>query len=327
MKTFLLFLPVFALFTLSCSHSTFHRVPASDPSISSLSQFMEALERAKDGDVITLDYKSIFDLTHEKTIEIKKAITIRGYPSPFKIGQPHFFSKGKPAPMFRITSANVVFNGLKIEGFEKDSKKEEIAELNRQGVKGVYQFPITQGIQINASNVTIKNSELMGFSHAAIIMTNAQNIVIENNNIHHNQRSGLGYGITLSQNSKAIIHNNQFDYNRHSIAGTGHSGQSYVAHHNTFGANHIDSPLDMHGGKDRKDGTQIAGRRVEIRDNVILTKDVPAFIHRGVAEEGVYIYHNVFHYFWKNDAIGYSNGITKKNLPKHKFKFYDNTFK
>jgi hypothetical protein len=327
MKTFYFYVTAFALLTLSCSQSPFKRLPASSLSIANLSQLLEALERAQDGDVITLDYKSSFDLTHEKTIEINKAITIRGYPSPFNIGQPHFFSKGRPAPMFRITSPNVVIDGLKIEGFEKDSKKDEIAELNRQGIKGVYQFPITQGIQINASNVTIKNSELMGFSHAAIIMTNAQNIIIEHNNIHHNQRSGLGYGITLSQNSKAIINNNQFDFNRHSIAGTGHSGQSYVAHHNTFGANHIDSPLDMHGGKDRKDGTQIAGRRIEIRDNVILTKDVPAFIHRGIAEEGVYIYRNVFHYFWKSDAIGYSNGITKTQLTKNKFRFYDNTFK
>jgi hypothetical protein len=313
------------LLFISCSHTSVVREPSSLNLVASLPQLYDALERAQSGETILLDSNASFDFTHQPTLVIDKTITIKSVATnPFK-RKAYFFSKGKPAPLMRITAANVVISGLKIEGYEKDTKKVEIEKLNAQGIKGVYQFPITRGIEIKNHGVKIENCEIFGFSHAAIALENSKNVIIEHNHIHHNQRLGLGYGVVLSGQSQANIVHNIFDYNRHSVAGTGHSGQSYSANHNNFGPNHTHSTLDMHGGADRKDGTQIAGKRVEIRDNIVESKDVPVFVHRGVAEEGVYIYRNTI-YRKKKKSIGYYN-VTEKDVPKHKFKFYDNNFK
>ncbi|NDG85438.1 MAG: right-handed parallel beta-helix repeat-containing protein, partial [Proteobacteria bacterium] len=238
-----------------------------------------------------------------------------------------FFSKHKPLPLLRIKASGVVLDGLFIEGFERDSKKKEIIELNRKGIKGVYQFPVTRGIDIEAANTTIKNCEIAGFSHAAIFMLEGSSAVIESNSIHHNQRWGLGYGVALHQRSTALIKGNRFDYNRHSIAGSGFSGQSYEAEANEFGVHHSDSPLDMHGGKDRSDGTSIAGKRVEIHHNVVLYSGQPVFIHRGIAEDFVSIHDNEIHHPKPDQAIGYFNGVTRANLPAGKFRYYKNRFK
>jgi parallel beta-helix repeat protein len=314
-------------FILSCSQWSPERNPAGSMVVQSLEQLKDRIERAEDGEIILINKYAAFDLTYEKPIVISKRISLRGHPNPGENARPHFFSFGKPLPMFDIKAEGVVFFGLKLEGTEKDSKISEIIELNKQGIKGVYKFPVIRGIDINASNVVIKNCEIMGFSHSGIFIQKAKNITIEENYIHHNQRWGLGYGVTLSEASTATITRNTFNFNRHSIAGTGHSGQSYEAAYNWFGKDHNDTPLDMHGGRDRGDKTQVAGRRVDIHHNVILTTKVKSFIHRGIAEDTVLIHHNSFYYKTVDEAIGYYNGVTKQNLPAGKFKFYDNELK
>ena len=321
MKSFILLLLI-----SSCTQFSNIRKPSSLDSshVNTVAQLREMIARANNGDTIKIDQYMAFNMTDETTIVIDKSITIMGYPDPGEDKRAHFFSFGKPLPMFKITAPNVTISGIKFEGTETDSKKSEIIELNRQGIKGVYKFPVIRGLDINASNVIIKNCEFKGFSHAAIFISDAKNILIEENYIHHNQRWGLGYGVTLNGASTAKITRNTFNYNRHSIAGTGHSGQSYEASYNWFGPNHNDTPLDMHGGKDRKDGTQIAGKKVDIHHNRILTKNVKAFIHRGIPEDSVLFYKNVISTKTIDATIGYYNGVTKSTLPAEKFKYFQN---
>jgi len=321
---------LYLLLALSCAYHSpgpIGRNPSGLSLVTTYGQLKDRLERARPGERILIDKDAMFDVTNEGTLVIDKAVTLEGYPDPGEKDRATFFHSGKALPMFNIKAPKVKLIGLKFEGVEKDTKKEEIIRLNAQGVKGVYKFPVTRGVDINASDVEISNCEFEGFSHSAIFITGAKNVVIDLNYIHHNQRFGLGYGVALNLGSTAKITRNTFDYNRHSIAGTGHSGQSYEASYNFFGTHHIDTPLDMHGGKDRGDKTQIAGKLVVIHHNLIMGTSVAAFIHRGIAEERVEFYANTLYFKDQDKSIGYYNGVSKKSLPKEKFKYYGNFFK
>lgn len=115
---------------------------------------------------------------------------------------------------------------------------------------------------------------------------------IHHNFIHHCQYNGLGYGVTVDQAS-ALIEYNLFDWNRHSLAGTGRPGSGYIARHNVELGVSLSHCFDMHGGRDRKDGTDVAGTSIEIYNNTFRAPETPVVI-RGVPEEKCDVYRNWF---------------------------------
>jgi hypothetical protein len=331
-------LPFFCLsLTLSCSQFFSKRAPAnvyegSDDEDSSYNfevvDDVEALRariaNAKEGEVIVLNPKSVFDFTDKLPLVLKKKIILKGQKSSDSKERPLFINKKVPYPMISVEADGVVIERIKLEGLQIDAKKEEIIALNKKGIKGVYQFPVTRGIHVKSNNVVIRDCIIKGFSHAAIYAENALNLLVEHNMITYNQRWGLGYGVALHLKSTAFITRNHFNFNRHSIAGSGSIGQSYEASYNYFGSNHNDSPLDMHGGKDRGDGTNIAGLTVHIHHNKISDGVNFAFIHRGIAQDKVIFEHNLLSHKDHAKVIGFYNGVTKANLPSSKFIYQNN---
>ena len=100
----------------------------------------------------------------------------------------------------------------------------------------------------------------------------------------------LGYG----EQVQALIEYNVFDYNRHSIAGTGKPGNAYEARHNVEIGHAISHYFDLHGGSDRNDGTNIAGDWLRIHHNSFLGAPQRAVVIRGVPIEGADISRNWF---------------------------------
>jgi len=88
----------------------------------------------------------------------------------------------------------------------------------------------------------------------------------------NNQRNGLGYGVShgYGKNISSLVECNLFDYNRHSIAGTGVPGNSYEARNNVELGASLSHNFDMHGGKGRRDGTDIAGTKILIHHNTFM---------------------------------------------------------
>ncbi|NQT52575.1 hypothetical protein HQ576_11015, partial [bacterium] len=115
---------------------------------------------------------------------------------------------------------------------------------------------------------------------------------IHHNFIHHCQYQGLGYGVCHGT-AASLVEQNLFDWNRHSIAGTGRPGNSYVARHNVELGVSLSHCFDMHGGRDRRDGTDIAGTAIEIYNNTFRAPQTPVVI-RGVPEEKCEVHHNWF---------------------------------
>src|SRR5690606_21058002 len=114
------------------------------------------------------------------------------------------------------------------------------------------------------------------------------------NYFHHNRRFGLGYGITVD-GGEALIVANYFDFNRHDIAGTGRLGSAYEVCYNVFLSNTYSDSIDMHGGRDRGDGTDIAGDYMYVYNNYFerIRDNRKAAWIRGIPEKKSFFENNI----------------------------------
>jgi hypothetical protein len=141
-----------------------------------------------------------------------------------------------------------------------------------------------QGIGIGGSDVEIDNNQIWGFAHSAV--GGGSNIHVHHNYIHHNSRTGLGYGVTAADDS--IIEYNHFNHNRHSVAGSG--DESYTARYNYVGPRSISHIFDMH---------EPGGETIKIHHNTVRAveqdddnKNTPAVTIRGTPSDVADIHHN-----------------------------------
>ena len=197
-------------------------------------------------------------------------------------------------PLVRVTGPNVRITGLRIRGPNprRHLEHHRRAFREKKGRSYYYKFPTSEGIHTAHPGLEVDNCELAGWSHAAIYLHAGDRHHIHHNFIHHNQYNGLGYGISHDTASSSIEYN-LFDWNRHSIAGTGRPGCNYIARHNVELGESLSHCFDMHGGRDRKDGTAIAGTSIEIYNNTFRAAQTPVVI-RGVPEEICEVHHNWF---------------------------------
>jgi hypothetical protein len=205
-----------------------------------------------------------------------------------------------------VTGDGVRITGLRLRGPDPKRRVEYHRWVFYEGHGGdpaYYKFPCSQGVGTDRANLEVDNCELSGWSQTAIGLYGESKHHLHHNHIHHNQRMGLGYGVTVARKAWVLIEYNLFDANKHSIAGTGEPGCGYEARHNVAlpgpvrlpdfaGQSHI---FDMHGGVDRQDGTNIAGDAIEIHHNTFATDEVQAVNIRGVPSRLAHIYRNWFY--------------------------------
>ncbi len=197
--------------------------------------------------------------------------------------------------MIRAGGPAVRITGLRIQG---PCAKRYLDHHRRSfgpggaGSSYYYKFPTSDGITTQHSRLEVDNCEISAFAHAGISLAQGEGHCVHHNFIHHCQYNGLGYGISHDRAS-SLIECNRFDWNRHSIAGTGRPGCSYVARNNVELGESLSHCFDMHVGRDRKDGTDIAGTVIEIDHNTFRAPQ-PAVVIRGVPEKQCDVHHNWF---------------------------------
>ncbi|MFQ5809113.1 MAG: right-handed parallel beta-helix repeat-containing protein [Armatimonadota bacterium] len=276
-------------------------VTSGDYTVDSLESLVEALSKAQAGQVVFIPGDVQIDLTSliyidQLVLEVPAGVTLaseRGHNGSW--GGKLTSDALKTPVMIQPTGPNVRITGLRIRG---PNTKRYIDHHSRafrgegEGHSYYYKFPTQDGIRTEHPGLEVDNCEIAGWGHAGIAVRDGDGHHFHHNYIHDCQYQGLGYGISHNTAS-SLIEYNRFDSNRHSIAGTGRPGCSYVARHNVELGTSLSHCFDMHGGRDRKDGTNIAGTTIEIYNNTFRAPQTPIVI-RGVPQDTCEVHHNWF---------------------------------
>lgn len=276
-------------------------ITGGDHTAKTLEELIEALQKAQPKEVVFLPGETEIDLTtsiyiDEFVLKIPAGVTLAGERGHRGSLGALLTSDALDTPvMIRAMGANVRITGLRIRGPNKKRYLDHHRRAFGKDGKGhsyYYKFPTQDGIQTRHEGLEVDNCDISGFGHAGICLRDGGDHEVHHNYIHHCQYNGLGYGVSHNTAS-SVIEYNLFDKNRHSIAGTGRPGCSYVARHNLELGTSLSHCFDMHGGRDRDDNTNIAGTSIAIHNNTFRAPQTPAVI-RGVPQETCQVHHNWF---------------------------------
>ncbi|MFC6099480.1 hypothetical protein [Olivibacter domesticus] len=269
-------------------------------------ELIDALKRSKRGEVVYIKDDAVIDLSNVKKLIIPGGVTLAsGRGKGNSKGALLFTKTNGTRPLIGTGGNDIRITGIRIEGPDTEiyakgnalaGKSAEDLKKNRLNYyrKNMYGVPVSDGVTSWHQNLEIDNCELYGWTYGAIhLRGKGVRSNIHHNYIHHNQRFGLGYGVVLD-GSTALIKANLFDFNRHSVAGTGRKNTGYEVCYNKFMENNNGTwAIDMHGGKDRNDGTDLAGSDLLIHNNTIRLNDgALAVVIRGIPSKEAKIYDN-----------------------------------
>jgi len=275
-------------------------VSEGDFTAGNLDELIEALAKAKAGQTVFIPGETMIDCTarvyiEELVLEIPAGVILAG-------NRGHNGSRGallcsdalKTRPLIRVMGPGVRITGLRIQG---PNPKRYLDHHHRSFAEGrgheyYYRFPVSDGIMTEASDLEVDNCDITAWSHSGIFLRDGEGHYIHHCFIHHCQYAGLGYGVS-HDTASSLIERNLFDFNRHSIAGTGRPGCSYEARHNVELGTSLSHCFDMHGGGDRRDGTDIAGTKILIHHNTFRAPQTPIVI-RGVPQDVCRVNNNWF---------------------------------
>jgi hypothetical protein len=268
----------------------------------SLPELIQALKSAQRGQVVFLRGDLEIDITEwwytdQLVLEIPVGVTLAGDRGVNGSPGPLIFSDAfETHPLIRTGGPDVTLTGVRLRGPDSKIRQEfhnrSISPQN-ENRKLYYQFPTSDGIQTEYDRLTVANCEISGWSHGGVYLKKGTGHHIHHNYIHHNRRQGLGYGVSMDV-AEALIERNLFEHNRHDIAATGRAGSGYEACHNIVRAHEaVSHHFDMHGGMDRKDGSNLAGDWMKIHHNAFYGSGLPVKI-RGVPSGEAEIHHNWF---------------------------------
>jgi len=286
-----------------------------------LDELIEALAGACKGDTVYVAGDAVIECTErifvdELVLELPGGVTLasdRGIDgaSGGLIRSDTFATR----PLIRVTGPNARVTGIRLQGPNPRQCLEHHSRSFREGHGGheyYYRFPTSDGIATEHPRLRVDNCELAGWSHSAIRLNRGAGHLVQRNFIHHNQYQGLGYGISHDI-AESLIEGNLFDANRHSIAGTGRGGSGYEARHNVEMGRTLSHCFDMHGGRDRKDGTAVAGGWMHVHHNTFRAVGRRAIVIRGTPEEEILIEHNWFRHRTERGAIRCEERVNLRN--------------
>ncbi|MCO7226368.1 VCBS repeat-containing protein [Pleionea sp. CnH1-48] len=255
--------------------------------VSTSQELIDALAQARYGDVVYIDDDSVIDLPPSiRPLTIPAGVTLAsGRGKNNSSGAILKASQSDPTtvydPLLQSGGPDIRITGLRIEGHDGTRLNDSFT---------------SSGIKIAHNHSEVDNCEIYNWPHAAIYgVDEGNNLHVHHNYIHHNYGNGQGYGVMLD-GVNGLIEANYFDYHRHGIASTGTIGSAYEARYNIFGKNFELYVVDMHGGGDRRDGTNDAGDWMVVHHNTFYKTDsVNGGIHiSGIPREGVWVFSNWF---------------------------------
>jgi len=283
-------------------------VTGGDYRVKTVDELIEALKQAQAGQVVFLDPAEDYDCTtlifaEKLVLEVPEGVTLasnRGQDgSP---GAVLYSDAFQTSPLVRAKGPNVRVTGLWVRGPDPKPRLEHHSRAfnaargdSKAQSEYYYRFPCSKGIDSEFPGLEVDNCEVSGWSLAGVHLSGGDKHHVHHCYIHHNQYNGLGYGVCLgSAQAVVLIEQNLLNYDRHSIAGTGKPGNAYEACNNVEIGASLSHMFDMHGGRDRNDGTDIAGDWMKAHHNTFRCTTARAVVIRGVPQQPSEIYGNWF---------------------------------
>lgn len=273
--------------------------------VTNAKELIAATKNATAGQVIYVADNAKIDMSNLGTLTIRGKVTLtsnRGLTKNGRVSQGGliFTKQEDHYPLIRVAGDYAKISRIRIIGPDTLTRAAEVARLTAldkqygTGNKYYYTLKLSRGVEVKGNYFEVDNSELAGWSHAALLFPpGSQNGYVHHNYIHHNQRARLGYGISLTGVYARVMYNT-FNYNRHAITGYGTPGTGYEAAFNTILDVNTSHAFDMHGGVNRNDGTNIAGTVINIHDNTFYNTKTKAFKIMGYVQKTLIIKNNKF---------------------------------
>lgn len=275
-------------------------VAGGDFEVATLDELLAALAQAQAGQTVFLPGETEIDLTariyvDKLVLEIPSGVTLAGNRGVDGSRGAILVSDALDTPvMIRALGPDVRITGLRLQGpcpkRHLDHHRRAMELEGPEYRRYYYKFPTSNGIVTEHDRLEVDNCDISAFAHAGIDLRRGTGHHVHHSSIHHCQYQGLGYGVCHNV-ATSTIERNLFNWNRHSIAGTGRPGSGYVAAHNVELGESLSHCFDMHGGRDRRDGTNVAGTSIEIRNNTFRALAIAVKI-RGVPEDRCHVHHN-----------------------------------
>lgn len=288
-------------------------------------ELLDALRSAARGDLVRVPTDATLDLSGEWTIRVPDGVTLAsGSQEDGGYGAVLETTGGDEAPERGLQKLDLGA-GARITGFQIRGHHHEYVNPIEEH-DGDYYAHRGSGVRVG-TNAVVDHNDISGWTYASVWAED--NAHVHNNYIHHNVWDTLGYGVVVpAGDNMPVIEHNEFDYNRHAIAGGGGPEVGYVARHNVVGPHWFGAQFDMHG-----DGGMvgIAGNEIVIRDNIFegthtvpeKTRNpnsaVPAIHIRGTPETGVWVEDNRFYHEDRDSAYQQTDG-------PHRAHFSNNTY-
>ncbi|MDY0169550.1 MAG: hypothetical protein RBS80_23610 [Thermoguttaceae bacterium] len=241
-------------------------------------ELIAALRKAQPGQVVFVPGGAEIDLSGQRPISIPAGVTLAGTRGKDGCPGARLFT-ATFGRMLTAAGDDIRLTGLRFEG----------AEMGTERIAGSGSF-----LSVNHYNTRVDNCEIYGFNISGIgVGSGALKTHIHHNYIHHCQRGGYGYGVSVGSGSDVRIIANKFDYCRHHVACSGSPGAGYEVAWNLIMENATSSHFDMHGGRDRGDATDIAGDWMHVHHNTFLSPHIHVGI-RGTPSDGAAVHNNWF---------------------------------
>lgn len=274
-------------------------ITSGDYTVDSLESLIDALGKAKSGQVVFIPGDLIIDMTtfiyiDKIMLKIPGGVILASDRGHNGSAGAQITSDSLDTPgMISIEGPGVRISGIRLQGPNSKRYLDHHKRAFGPGGPGhtyYYKFPTSRGIITKFGNLEIDNCEISAFANAGVSLQKGTGNHIHHNLIHKCQYNGLGYGVSHDEASSTIEFNH-FNENRHSLAGTGRPGCGYIARNNVELGISLSHNFDMHGGRDRKDNTTIAGTTMEMYNNTFLGPQ-RAVVIRGVPQDKCDVHHN-----------------------------------
>ncbi|MDP6353813.1 MAG: PKD domain-containing protein [Planctomycetota bacterium] len=242
---------------------------AADIVVSTKDELVEAIKKAKKGNIIYVRDDAEIDMTGADDQAIPPGVTLAsGRGNNGSLGGLVFSNSLTDErlfmPLFRTGGKGVRITGLRIRG-----------PFGEAGDHHMDQIKIANGIKADHEDLEVDNCEMWAWNKWSIDLAIAGGAYIHHNYIHHTRRWGYGYGVWVRGGGKSIIEANLFDFCRHHIGSGSQATSSYEARYNICLYHDLQPSFDRHGNQTK------AGHDTHIHHNEFRNPQFAGILFRG----------------------------------------------